>query len=88
MKIKDNFVLRQVADTWCVLPLAEETLNLNGMLTLNDSGAFLWKTLEGGAGSEELAAALMGEYEVDPQTAEADINEFLDKLRHVGCLVE
>ena len=88
MKIKDNFVLRQVADTWCVLPLAEETLNLNGMLTLNDSGAFLWKTLEEGVSKDELAAALMGEYEVDPQTAEADINDFLDKLRQVGCLAE
>lgn len=87
MKIKDNFVLRQVADTWCVLPLAEETLNLNGMLTLNDSGAFLWKTLETDVSKNELADALMNEYYVDSQTAEADINKFLDKLRQVGCLM-
>lgn len=88
MKIKDNFVLRQVADTWCVLPLAEETLNLNGMLTLNDSGTFLWKILEEGVSKDELAAAMMGEYDVDPETAETDIEEFLDKLRQVDCLEE
>ena len=52
MRIKDNFVLRQVADTWCVLPLGEATLNLNGMLTLNDSGAMLWQTLEKGGSKE------------------------------------
>lgn len=88
MKIKENFALRQVADTWCVLPLAEETLNLKGMLTLNDSGAFLWKALEEEISREELATAMLNEYDIDSMTAEADIDEFLNKLRQVGCLEE
>ena len=88
MRIKDNYVLRQVADTWCVLPLAEETLNLNGMLTLNDSGAFLWRALEKGGSKEELVEAMLNEYDVTSEQAEADIEEFLDKLRNVGCLQE
>lgn len=51
MKLKENFVLRQVADTWVVLPVAEATLDFNGMLTLNETGAVLWRALEQG-GSE------------------------------------
>ena len=88
MRIKANFALRQVADTWCVLPLAEETLNLNGMLSLNDSGAFLWKALEKDANKDELISILVSEYEIDSQCAEADIEDFLNKLRQVGCLEE
>lgn len=88
MKIKKNFALRQVADTWCVLPLAEATLNLNGMMTLNDSGVLLWQTLEQGCTREQLAEALMSEYEVTQEQAAADIEEFLDKLRSVDCIEE
>ena len=35
MKLKKNFVLRQVAGTWVVLPLGAETVNFSGMLQLN-----------------------------------------------------
>ena len=48
MKLKENYVLRPVADTWVALPLEAETLNFNGMLTLNESGVLLWKALEKG----------------------------------------
>ena len=41
MKIKDGFVLRQVADTWVVMPLGQQSLDFDGMLTLNDTGALL-----------------------------------------------
>lgn len=88
MKIKDNFVLRQVADTWCVLPLGEATLNLNGMLTLNDSGAMLWQTLEKGGSKDTLVDALLNEYDVTREQALADVEEFIEKLRQVDCIEE
>lgn len=88
MRIKDNFVLRQVADTWCVLPLGEATLNLNGMLTLNDSGAMLWQTLEKGGSKDTLVDALLNEYDVTREQALADVEEFIEKLRQVDCIEE
>ena len=86
MKLKENYVLRPVADTWVALPLEAETLNFNGMLTLNESGVLLWKALEKGGDREALADALMAEYIVDRETALADADGFLEKLRKVGCL--
>ena len=56
MKISEDFVLRQVADTWVVLPLKTDTVDFNGMIRLNGSGAMLWKCLEQGATREELTA--------------------------------
>ena len=86
MKLNPEFVLRQVADTWVVLPVGKTSVSFNGMLTLNESGAFLWKTLEQGGGAEELADALCAEYEVERAIALADAKEFLDKLEKAGCL--
>ena len=86
MKIKENFALRQVAGTWVVLPLAEETLNFNGMLTLNETGVFLWHLLEKGSTREDLATALTNEYEVSFAEALADVDAYLARLKQVGCL--
>ena len=83
--IKES-VLRQLADNWVVLSLADATVNFNGMITLNESGALLWNTLEGGADADALVAALLKEYAVSEQQARADVAEFLDKLQSVGCL--
>ena len=86
MKLKENFILRQVAQTWVVLPLAAESLDFNGMLTLNETGALLWKALEQGGDREALADALTAEYTVDRATALSDVDEFLAKLAKAGCL--
>lgn len=88
MRINPNFVLRQLADTWIVLPLAKKTVNFNGMITLNESGVLLWKTLEQGTDAENLVAALRAEYVVSKEQAMDDVAEFLAKLRSVGCLIE
>lgn len=88
MKLNPNFVLRQVAGTWVALPVGQTSVSFNGMLSLNDSGALLWKTLEQGGDREALADALTAEYEVDRSTALADVEEFLDTLAKAGCLEE
>ena len=86
MKINENFVLRQIADTWVVLPLGDATLDFNGMMTLNETGSFLWSILEKGCEQDELVNALLDEYDVTREQAEADVNEFLNKLRNIDCL--
>lgn len=88
MKIKKDYALRQVADTWVVLPLAAETVNFSGMLTLNQAGVMLWKVLEKGCDKGALADALMAEYEVSAAQAQADAEEFLNKLIQMGCIEE
>ena len=86
MKIKDGFILRQVAGQNVVLPMGED-LNLNMMITLNETGAFLWENLQEETDAEALTAALLGEYEVDAATARAAVDGFLAKLRAHEFLV-
>lgn len=88
MRLKKEFALRQIADSWVVLALADETVNFSDMLTLNDSGAMLWKVLEEKCEPEALVDALMAEYEVPEEVAKADAQEFINKLIDAGCIEE
>ena len=86
MRLRENFALRQVADTWLVMPFGSATVDFDGMLTLNGSGALLWKVLEQGGDREALADALCAEYDVAREMALADADEFIEKLAKAGCL--
>lgn len=87
MKVRENFLLRKVAGSWLVMPIGQEMLDFNGILTLNETGAFLWKKLQEGASVEELATALIGEYKVSLEEARTDVKEFCDGLIEKGCLL-
>ena len=79
MKIKDGFLLRQIAGQTVVLPTGSE-LDLNMMITLNDTGAFLWELLQEETSKEALVAALLKEYDVDEARAYACVDSFIEKL--------
>ena len=85
MKLKDGFLMRQVAGQTVVLPSGVE-LDLNMMITLNETGKFLWQRLEVGAEVDELVADLLKEYDVDEATARAGVERFVAKLNENGFL--
>ena len=86
MKLKENLLLRQVAGSWVVVAVGAACVDFNGMLTLNETGAVLWKTLETGTDREGLISALTSEDEVTADQAGVDVDEFLTVLRQAGCL--
>lgn len=81
MKIKDGFIIREVAGSFIVVAVGSAAKNFNGIINLNETGAFLWKILESGATKEELLAKMTEEYDVDEETARKDIDAFINKLQ-------
>ena len=88
MKIKDGFLLREVGDRTVVVPIGAQTVDFRCIMTLNESGAFLWRRLEMGADVAALTAALLEEYEVTAEKAAADAACFVATLREKGLLDE
>ncbi len=86
MKIKQGFILRNVVNTHIVVPMAQDALNYKGMLSLNETGAFLWGVLEKGTDRESLLRALLEEYDVPEAVAAADMDDFLDHIERIGAL--
>ncbi|MCD8370947.1 MAG: PqqD family protein [Clostridiales bacterium] len=88
MKIREGFVLRQVAGKHVAVAIGPASRILNGMIKLNDTGVFCWNCLLKEMSEEELAAAMSAEYGITQEQAAIDVNGFLDTLRDVGCLEE
>jgi sensor domain CHASE-containing protein len=85
MKIKSGYILRQVAGEYVVVPTGED-LNLNMMITLNETGAFLWKLMEQDTDEKAMVAALLEEYDVDEAAARAHVDTFVKKLKEQDFL--
>lgn len=86
MKIKEGFVLREVAGNDVVIGVGTTMKEFNGVLTLSGSGKLLWKKLESGADKEELVYLILSSYDVDEQTARRDIDTFIEKIRSINVL--
>lgn len=88
MKIKDNYVLQEIVDECIVVPVGEETDKFHGVIKLNGSGCFLWKALSQTQTVDGIINAMMAEYNVDKDAAREDVEQFLAKLKEIGCIEE
>jgi hypothetical protein len=72
----DRIAWRQIGDEMVVLDLRSSRY-----LTANAAAGVLWRGLEQGSSRDELVAALTTEFEVEAETAAADVDEFLADCR-------
>lgn len=80
MKVKEGFAIREVADSFVIVPTGANLVDFSAMITVNDTGAFLWDKLKEDITEEELTQYLLSEYDVDEATAKADVAEFVSVL--------
>lgn len=86
MKIKDNFMLRKVADCYVVVPIGPAVADFNGMINLNEAGAFLWQLLERETTEDAVVAAMLEQYEVSEDIARNDVKKFVAQLSEADLL--
>ncbi len=88
MKQSPEFILCEVAGNHILMPIGKQAINLNGMVTLNESGVFIWEKLKQETTVEELLAMIMDKYEVSKETAHADLLKYLKVLRDINGIIE
>ena len=87
MKIKKGFLLREMpGGTSVVVGVGENSEKLKGYLTLNESGAFIWKILEKGATVDDIVSEILKEYDVEEGIVKADVTAVVSKLKEIGAL--
>ena len=86
MKLKEGFMLRQVAGQYMAVPLAERSTELHGMLTMNETGAFLWEQLSQEQTVDSLVAALADNYDVTVEVARQAAQDFIAQLEREQVL--
>ena len=88
MKIRSGYMLRKVIDTYVIMGIGSDNYVPNRIMSLNETGAYLWGLLEKGSDKQALIDNLISEYEVDLTTAEKDVDVFLDQLRDKDLIEE
>lgn len=86
MRIAKEFVLREIAGDYIIIPAGKTVLDINGVITLNEVGVSLWKMLQNEVTFDELVQGVLDEYDVEPAVAREDIQEFLDQLVSKGII--
>lgn len=81
-----NFIKRKIGNQNVIVAVGEATKRFNGMISINGSGGIIWDRLESEATLEDLVKAVTDAYEIDADTARADISEFLINLKEVGAV--
>lgn len=86
MKIKENYVMREVAGQAIVIAVGEESEHFKGMINLNQTGKDVWICLEKGLDLEQIAKKIAEKYDVDSCIAAQDIASMADRLYKAGVL--
>jgi hypothetical protein len=80
MKIKKEYILKEVANQYIVVPTGRETINFNGMLTLNNTAKMLFEALEEDKEIQDLVSLLQENYDISEEQALIDVKDFLTVL--------
>lgn len=86
MRIQKDFVLREIAGEYILVPLGDAAKDLNGIISVNELGAFLWNKLQTEQTEQALLDAVLQEYEVSREQAQTDLRRFLQMLRENNLL--
>lgn len=84
LKLNQTYTVKKIADKTIAVPVSEATDSR--MMLLNETGYFLWTALEKGADKNALQQLLLQEYDVTPEIALTDVEEFLSHLQQLGAL--
>lgn len=84
-KVKD-FILREIAGEYVLVPTGSAAKVFDGIITFNEQAAFLWNNIDDCETVEDLTEKLTGEYDVDEKTAKRDVEVFVSQLLTAGII--
>ena len=82
---KKNIIVKKINDEYILVPLIGNVANMKSLFTLNETAAFIWENIDGTKNSNQLAEAIVEEFEVKMAEAINDTNNFLHKIN--GLLI-
>lgn len=88
MKIKDGFILKDVAGSKIVIATGAQRINFNGVITFNDVGAEVFNMLDGTNSVEDIISKISADYNVDSNIVKNDVEKLIEKMRKHNLIDE
>lgn len=86
MKIAKEFVCREIAGEYILVPVGKTAQEFSGMINLNATAHFVWEWLDKVSCRDELLEKMLENFEIDEQEAGADVDEFIGQLLENGFI--
>lgn len=87
MKLNSDYRLRRLAGDWMLIYEGLEVVDFSSMYVLNETSAWMWEQCQGKDFTEEdMVAWLLSEYDVDRETAAADVASIVERWRSAGMI--
>ena len=88
MKLKYNFVIRSVGDSYVAVAVGEDAAKFNGMIKLNTTGEVIFSMLQSGAKLNDIVEAVASKFDVAASDVDADVVDYIEKLQAAELIVE
>ena len=88
MRVKEGFVMREVAGQYVVIAVGEASKTFHGMIKLNRTGKDIWECLQDGLEEEQIVAVLQERYQVAIEEVKQDVQEFIAKMKEMEFLAD
>lgn len=89
MRTKKGFAIRPLAREFILTPEGNTQINLNKLVSLNATAAYLWQSVvDKEFTAQDLADLLLEKYEVAPEVALADSEAIMVKWLEAGIAEE
>lgn len=80
-KKSSDIVFRQIGGEYILVPIRHKVGDLENIYTLNEVAARIWELIDGKNDIERIRDYIAREFEIDSNTAEKDIAEFIEQLK-------
>jgi hypothetical protein len=84
----DRVVSRRIVDELILVPIRQSVAEMETLYTLNEVGARVYELIDGKRPVREIVEAIVSEFEVTFETAEADVGEFISQLLQIDGVRE
>lgn len=86
MKLKSGVIINEINGEYVAVAAGEAGKAFNGMIKMNGTAAFIAKTLQNETDEDGIVAAICAEYDVDGETARANVRAVVAKLESAGLI--
>lgn len=86
MKLKTKYILRSVADKTVAIAIEQGDEKTDGVITLNETGAFIFSLINEGADFDTVTEKFFAEYDVTKEEAVKSVENFVEYLKNSDLL--
>jgi coenzyme PQQ synthesis protein D (PqqD) len=83
-----DFVSREVAGEFILVPIRRQLNEVNSLYVLNETGAALWRRIDGKHAAREIIEDFSKEFDVTREQIEKDFNSLIEDLLSIRAIEE